>query len=39
MIVTEDDPAELDPSALRTLPVAGTMVGRRWTHRAGLESL
>jgi predicted amidohydrolase YtcJ len=39
MIVTEDDPAELGPSAPRTLSVAGTMVGGRWTHRAGLESL
>ncbi|MCH6165068.1 amidohydrolase [Pseudonocardia alaniniphila] len=38
MIVTEDVPAELDPLALRTLPVAGTMVGGRWTHRAGLGS-
>ncbi|GAA1317020.1 amidohydrolase [Pseudonocardia xinjiangensis] len=37
LIVTEDDPAELDASALRTLPVVGTMVGGRWTHRAGLE--
>jgi hypothetical protein len=39
MIVTEDDPAELDPSTIRTLPLAGTMVGGRWTHRAGLESV
>jgi predicted amidohydrolase YtcJ len=39
MIVTEADPTELGPSALRTLSVAGTMVGGRWTHRAGLVSL
>ncbi|MBW0102254.1 amidohydrolase [Pseudonocardia sp. KRD291] len=36
LVVTDADPAACDPSTLRTMPVAGTLLGGRWTHRAGI---
>ena len=36
LVVTDLDPAELAPDRLRTMPVAGTLLGGRWTHRAGI---
>ncbi|GAA1853627.1 amidohydrolase family protein [Pseudonocardia ailaonensis] len=38
LVVLDADPADLDPAALRGLPVAATMLGGRWTHTAGLRS-
>jgi predicted amidohydrolase YtcJ len=38
LAVLDDDPHSLGAEALRELPVAGTMLGGRWTHRtAGLS--
>jgi predicted amidohydrolase YtcJ len=36
LVVTELDPAAAGPQQLRAMPVAATMVGGRWTHRAGI---
>jgi predicted amidohydrolase YtcJ len=35
LCVTDLDPAAVPATALRAMPVAGTLVGGRWTHRAG----
>ena len=34
LVVTEADPYAVDPDALRTMPVAATMLGGRFTHNA-----
>jgi hypothetical protein len=34
--VTDLDPAAVPAAALSTMPVAGTLLGGRWTHRAGI---
>jgi predicted amidohydrolase YtcJ len=34
LIVLEADPFTAEPKALRTMPVAATMIGGTWTHRA-----
>lgn len=36
LVVVDADPTTMDAGALRTVPVAATMLGGRWTHRAGL---
>ena len=36
LVLTDADPTSCDPATLRAMPVAGTLVGGRWTHRAGL---
>ena len=36
LCVTDLDPAAVAPATLRTMPVAGTLLGGRWTHRAGI---
>ncbi|QJY47676.1 amidohydrolase [Pseudonocardia broussonetiae] len=36
LVVTDLDPRTADPAALRAMPVAGTLLGGRWTHRHGL---
>lgn len=36
LIVLDRDPFTADPVALRTMPVAATMVGGAWTHRVGV---
>lgn len=36
LAVTDADPASCDPATLRAMPVAGTLLGGRWTHRAGI---
>ena len=36
LVVTDLDPAAVDATDLRTTPVAGTLLGGRWTHRAGV---
>ena len=36
LCVTDLDPAAVPAATLRTMPVAGTMLGGRWTHRAGI---
>ena len=33
LIVLDEDPYTLDAARLRTMPVAATMLGGRWTHR------
>ena len=33
LVVTEADPHAVDPDALRTMPVAATLLGGRFTHR------
>ena len=35
LVVADLDPAAVDAATLRTMPVAGTLLGGRWTHRAG----
>ena len=35
LVITDLDPAAVGPDRLRAMPVAGTMLGGRWTHRAG----
>ena len=36
LVVTEADPYAVDPDALRTMPVAATLLGGRFTHTAEL---
>jgi hypothetical protein len=36
LVVTDLDPAAVPAAVLRTMPVAGTLLGGRWTHRAGI---
>ena len=36
LVLTDADPTVCDPATLREMPVAGTLVGGRWTHRAGV---
>jgi predicted amidohydrolase YtcJ len=36
LVVTDLDPAAVPASMLRTMPVSGTLLGGRWTHRAGI---
>ncbi|MEQ3553781.1 amidohydrolase family protein [Pseudonocardia nematodicida] len=36
LVLADADPLTCDPAALRAMPVAGTLVGGRWTHRAGI---
>ena len=36
LVVTDLDPAGVPPDRLRTMPVAGTLLGGRWTHRSGI---
>lgn len=36
LVLTDADPTACDPATLREMPVAGTLVGGRWTHRAGV---
>jgi hypothetical protein len=36
LIVLDRDPFTADPVALRTMPVAATMLGGAWTHRSGI---
>ena len=35
-VVSDEDPATCDPATLRAMPVAGTLLGGRWTHRDGI---
>jgi predicted amidohydrolase YtcJ len=36
LCVTDLDPAAVPATTLRAMPVAGTLLGGRWTHRAGI---
>ena len=36
LVITDLDPVELAPDRLRAMPVAGTLLGGRWTHRSGI---
>jgi len=36
LLITELDPASVDADRLRTMPVAGTLLGGSWTHRTGI---
>jgi predicted amidohydrolase YtcJ len=36
LVITDLDPAAVPPDTVRTIPVAGTLLAGRWTHRAGL---
>lgn len=36
LVVVEEDPATCDAATLRAMPVAGTLLGGRWTHRDGI---
>ncbi|MFP5021243.1 amidohydrolase [Pseudonocardia phyllosphaerae] len=36
LVLTDADPTGCDPVTLRTMPVAATLVGGRFTHRAGV---
>jgi predicted amidohydrolase YtcJ len=36
LVITDLDPATVRPDRLRTMPVAGTLLAGRWTHRTGL---
>jgi predicted amidohydrolase YtcJ len=36
LTVTDLDPAAVPPATLRAMPVAGTLLGGRWIHRAGI---
>jgi predicted amidohydrolase YtcJ len=36
LIVLDGDPFTADPAELRTMPVAATLLGGAWTHRAGI---
>jgi predicted amidohydrolase YtcJ len=36
LVVTDLDPADVPAAMLRTMPVAGTLLGGRWTHRSGM---
>lgn len=34
LAITDADPLDASPEALRSMPVSGTLLGGRWTHRA-----
>lgn len=36
LVLTDADPTSCDPATLRAMPVAATLVGGRFTHRAGV---
>ena len=36
LCVTDLDPSAVPAASLRALPVAGTLLGGRWTHRTGI---
>ena len=36
LVVTDLDPAAVPVAALRAMPVTGTLLGGRWTHRSGI---
>ncbi|MHA6779796.1 amidohydrolase [Pseudonocardia saturnea] len=36
LVITDLDPASAPATALRAMPVAGTLLGGRWTHRTGI---
>jgi predicted amidohydrolase YtcJ len=36
LVVTDLDPAAVPAATLRSMPVVGTLLGGRWTHRAGI---
>jgi predicted amidohydrolase YtcJ len=36
LVVTDLDPAAVPAMTLRAMPVAGTLLGGRWTHRTGI---
>lgn len=36
LVLTDADPTTCDPAVLRGMPVAGTLLGGRWTHREGI---
>ena len=36
LVILDGDPFTADPRALRTMPVAATMIAGTWTHRIGL---
>ena len=36
LVILDRDPFTADPRALRTMPVAATMIAGSWTHRVGL---
>ena len=36
LVLTDADPTTCDPATLRAMPVAATLVGGRFTHRAGV---
>ena len=36
LVVTDLDPAAVPAATLRAMPVAGTLLAGRWTHRAGI---
>ena len=36
LVVTDLDPADVPAAMLRTMPVAGTLLSGRWTHRSGI---
>jgi len=36
LIVLDGDPFTAEPGALRTMPVAATMLAGDWTHRTGI---
>jgi predicted amidohydrolase YtcJ len=36
LCITDLDPSAVPAATLRALPVAGTLLGGRWTHRAGI---
>jgi hypothetical protein len=37
LCVTDLDPATVSTATLHAVPVAGTLLGGRWTHRAGIR--
>jgi predicted amidohydrolase YtcJ len=37
LVVTDADPGEPAPDELRSMPVAGALLGGRWTHDDGLD--
>jgi predicted amidohydrolase YtcJ len=36
LVITDLDPAAVAPDRLRAMPVTGTLLAGRWTHRAGI---
>jgi predicted amidohydrolase YtcJ len=36
LVIIERDPQSAPPARLRTMPVAGTLLAGRWTHRCGI---